>query len=388
MSSERFDRLRKMQKKLLEVVRKFPDEEGVYLRRQYHPLLSPIAWHIGHCVYIEALWIRGCLLDDYTLAEELASTYQPELLEKAARSSTLPNSTELFVWAQELTSKHVEILSSASGGPSQTSDQLREKKHIAEFLINHHAQHLETIAMVEWARQRVSPKEPPSNLAILKPGDDLISLKSVPGGLYQIGTRGGFSFDNESPQQSVELRPFKVTEVPVNNSQFLAFVEDGGYQNRNLWSNFGWRWRTGADAECPRSWRRNMNGGWYVQALVQQARNVGDMPVTGVTHYEALAFAVWSGLRLIHEYEWEVAADLEILSGRGEVWEWCSNVFHPYCGFVPYTYWEYSVPWFDQRHYVLRGGSWYTESEIRRTSFRNYYLAGADYLFSGIRLAE
>ncbi|SVA98093.1 uncharacterized protein METZ01_LOCUS150947, partial [marine metagenome] len=85
-----------MQKKLLEVVWKFPDEEDVYLRRQYHPLLSPIAWHIGHCVYVEALWIRGCLLGDYTLAEELASIYQPELLTKTARSTVLPSPTELF----------------------------------------------------------------------------------------------------------------------------------------------------------------------------------------------------------------------------------------------------------------------------------------------------
>jgi len=36
----------------------------------------------------------------------------------------------------------------------------------------------------------------------------------------------------------------------------------------------------------------------------------------------------------------------------------------------------------------LRGGSRHTEPEIQRTSFRNYYLAGTDYLFSGIRLAE
>ena len=388
MSSERFDRLRQMQKKLLEVVWKFPDEEDVYLRRQYHPLLSPIAWHIGHCVYVETLWIRGCLLGDYTLAEELAGIYQPELLTKIARSNVLPSRTELFVWAQDLTSEHMEILTSASDGPSQTSDQLREKKHIAEFLINHHAQHLETIAMVEWAKLQASSEETPSKLVTLKPGDDGISLKSIPGGVYEIGTRGGFAFDNESPQQSVQLQPFKIAEVPVNNSQFLVFVEDGGYQNRNLWSNFGWRWRTRAGAECPRSWRRNTNGGWCVQVLGQQDRNVGDLSVAGLTHYEASAFALWSGLRLIHEYEWEVAADLELLSGRGEVWEWCSNVFHPYCGFAPYTYWEYSVPWFDQRHYVLRGGSRHTEPEIQRTSFRNYYLAGTDYLFSGIRLAE
>ena len=132
----------------------------------------------------------------------------------------------------------------------------------------------------------------------------------------------------------------------------------------------------------------DLDDGWWVQNFMQPDKCAADWAVTGLTYFEASAFAVWAGLRLVHEYEWEVAANLEVLSGLGEVWEWCSNIFHPYHGFSACPYREYSVPWFDQQHYVLRGGSRYTEPEIRRTSFRNYYLAGADYLFSGIRLAE
>ena len=67
--------------------------------------------------------------------------------------------------------------------------------------------------------------------------------------------------------------------------------------------------------------------------------------------------------------------------------EWCANRFHPYPGFRPFPYPEYSLPWFDGRHYVLKGGSRLSEPEVQRPAFRNYYTPATRHILSGVRLA-
>lgn len=111
-----------------------------------------------------------------------------------------------------------------------------------------------------------------------------------------------------------------------------------------------------------------------------------DDPVSGVNHHEASAFARWAGARLPHEYEWESAARRRLLERSGAVWEWCANVFHPYIGFAAFPYEGYSVPYFDGRHFTLRGGSRLTQAPIRRPTFRNYYTAEKRHICAGIRL--
>jgi iron(II)-dependent oxidoreductase len=45
------------------------------------------------------------------------------------------------------------------------------------------------------------------------------------------------------------------------------------------------------------------------------------------------------------------------------------------------------VPYFDNDHYTLRGGSTYTRPCIRRPSFRNYYQPDKRHIRAGLRLA-
>ena len=108
--------------------------------------------------------------------------------------------------------------------------------------------------------------------------------------------------------------------------------------------------------------------------------------VYGISRYEAEAFAHWANARLPHEYEWETADRMKLLQNSGKVWEWCTNTLHPYTGFKAFPYEGYSVPYFDGTHYVLKGGSIYTQDVIHRPSFRNYYQSDKRHLFSGLRL--
>ena len=89
--------------------------------------------------------------------------------------------------------------------------------------------------------------------------------------------------------------PFLLGRYPVTNSQYRAFMEDGGYAKREYWSDAGWAWLQKEGATEPRFWRdRRWNG--------------PNQPVVSVSFWEAEACCRWAGGRLPKEREWEAAA--------------------------------------------------------------------------------
>ena len=360
------------------------DGEG-YFRRQTHPHISPVGWHLGHCIYIECLWIRRIVCGDNRLEVNLRDLYTPELSLKEMRGRRLPPCEELVGWASDMMREHRDILSGLS--LLEKRNRLVQNDYLIHFLINHHAQHLETLCMAraEWhafcSKTKFMVETP------LHPDFSDISFANVGPGSFQVGGGSGFSYDNELPERHVELSDFSITSNPISNARYLAFILDGGYDKRELWSVSGWDWRMKNGVTHPARWRQDDDGDWFEITFNGADHLSGDAPVCGVTRYEAGAFASWASARLPHEFEWEAAVKSGLLYKTGQVWEWCANTFHSYPGFRAYPYREYSIPWFDQRHFVLKGGCLHSQEEIKRPAFRNYYLADTNYLFSGIRLA-
>lgn len=73
------------------------------------------------------------------------------------------------------------------------------------------------------------------------------------------------------------------------------------------------------------------------------------------------------------------------LAGNG--WELTETPFAPFPKFFPYmaSYRDYSRDFFDGKHFVLKGASWATSSELLRSSFRNWYQAHYAYVFTKFR---
>jgi iron(II)-dependent oxidoreductase len=209
----------------------------------------------------------------------------------------------------------------------------------------------------------------------------------IPAGHYRIGGDRPVAYDNEVPPQQADLGPFAIARRPVSNAEYLAFMDDGGYRKRELWDGAGWQWLRDSGIEQPEHWRSSRSGAWYAVGLRGACDLPPDDPVHGLSHYEASAFARWAGARLPHEYQWEAACRIGALEQTGRVWEWCGNTFHPYDGFAPFPYPEYSQPWFDGSHFSLKGGSLHTRPAIRRPSFRNFFEADKRHVFAGLRLA-
>jgi formylglycine-generating enzyme required for sulfatase activity len=90
-------------------------------------------------------------------------------------------------------------------------------------------------------------------------------------------------------------QPFLLSRYPVTNSQYRAFVEDGGYRNCHWWSATGWEWLQQKGVTEPAYWT---NHRW----------NGPNQPVIGVSFWEAEACCRWAGGRLPTEHEWEAAA--------------------------------------------------------------------------------
>ncbi len=206
----------------------------------------------------------------------------------------------------------------------------------------------------------------------------------------------GFAFDNEQPMHEVSVPEFEIDAQPVTWSQFVEFVDDGGYDRSELWHPLGWQWLQDKAADASQDGGRR--GPRYVDQIgvasgaVMQTRfgkpmrMLGGQPATHVTWWEADAWARWAGRRLPAEVEWEVAAHTALRRGWrwGDVWEWTGTTFRGYPGFEAGPWQDYSQPFFGS-HKVLRGASFATRARMKHPKFRNFCLPQRDDLFCGFR---
>lgn len=106
--------------------------------------------------------------------------------------------------------------------------------------------------------------------------------------------RGSSASPDEGPEELVPLSEFFIDRDPVTNAQFAEFIADGGYQKPTLWTPCGWSLVQELGLREPNYWRDPV---WNSDAV----------PVTGVSWWEALAFARWGGKTLPTEAQWEYA---------------------------------------------------------------------------------
>lgn len=134
------------------------------------------------------------------------------------------------------------------------------------------------------AAQPVAPQPPAS------PG-----WQPIPTGSYKLGDSRHAA---EQPAHTVDLAAFEVAQMPVTNREFAQFMAEGGYANPDWWTPEGWAQIVENGLRAPAFWNRPE----YFSGM-----EFPDHPVVGVSWYEALAYASWSGARLPREAEWETA---------------------------------------------------------------------------------
>lgn len=349
-------------------------------RKQYHKDLSPLGWHYGHIVYIENIWLRERVLNQSLSAGD-HQLYDPRNTVKHQRGQALPKQSTLLKQGEQQLEENIKLIKDSPAMLKQ--HPLLEKDYLLKFLIQHHAQHIETMRMI-LTQYHSSQNLTQQHAGLTQPTTVNQQPLLFERGDYWIGGRDNWSFDNELPRHRKKIERFAIDRQPVNNATYLGFIEAGAYQQSRYWDAAGWRWLQTTQVQAPNGWVCHKNG--WVQATLDGHRPLqADAPVHGLCYFEAQAFARYANARLPHEHEWEVACSQ--LTQRGAVWEWCNNTLHPYPGFQHFPYKEYSTPWFDKEHYILRGGSRFSENYCQRASFRNFYQREKRHIFAGLRLA-
>lgn len=138
----------------------------------------------------------------------------------------------------------------------------------------------------------------------------LDKLDSVPDGMVRVD---GGEFTVWLPgleQLQIELPYYFIDAYEVTNRQFKEFVDAGGYTVRQYWTEPFLRdgrplaWET-AIAEFTDRTGRSGPSTWEVGSYPS---GQADLPVGGISWYEAAAFASWSGKELPTVYHWYWAA--------------------------------------------------------------------------------
>jgi gamma-glutamyl hercynylcysteine S-oxide synthase len=331
------------------------------------PMVNPPLWELGHVGWFQERWVlRTAGLPPVRSGSD--ALYDSSAIPHDTRwSLPLPPVDETLADLAEIGARVRSLLERGEADP-----------YFVRLATFHEDMHFEAMA---FTRQTLGWRAPWDGLRgprdVPEPAPDV----DVDGGTFLLGAprpAGGpalrdapFVFDNEKWAHPVALRPFRIASAPVTQAAFAAFVDAGGYERREGWSDAGWEWRTAAGARHPVYWTREA-GGWRRREHETWLPLEPRRPVSNVCAFEAEAFCRWAGRRLPTEAEWEAATAAGRCGHVGEVWEWTASAFLPYPGFAPDPYRDYSAPWFGT-HRVLRGGSFATPRRLLRPTFRNFY---------------
>ncbi|RUM43683.1 MAG: SAM-dependent methyltransferase [Hydrogenimonas sp.] len=268
---------------------------------------------------------------------------------------------------------------------------------------------------LKWSKCNVSGKAPKNELLF------------VPGGEIEIGKEKSddyYGWDNEYGSHKTVIPDFKASKYLVSNGEFMEFVKDGGYENDLWWEEEGLAWRNFKKAKHPIFWIP-----FKEEYLYRTLTKIIDMPLdwpVDVNYHEAKAFCNWlsaktkKSIRLPTEDEWyrlkeycnvpdvskwgdKAPANINLehyasacpvtqFSFRnfydiiGNVWQWTETPIYPFNGFkIHPIYDDFSTPTFDNRHNLIKGGSFISSgNEIlaySRYAFRRHFFQHAGFRY-------
>jgi len=262
------------------------------------------------------------------------------------------------------------------------------------------------------------------------PGDAPVNaLLEQHGGVVELGKDFDnplYGWDNEYGHKSFSIGPFKASRYLVSNGEFREFVEAGGYQTREYWTDEGWDWKNYQQAEFPRFWHKDESGAWKLRTIASIIPLPWNHPVE-VNYLEAKAFCNWKAklenkpIRLPTEAEWYLMRNRHLKTDQpwwqeapgninlehwastcpvdtfcfgefydliGNVWQWTETPISAFPGFKVHPYYDdFSVPTFDTRHNMIKGGSFISTGneaiKDSRYAFRRHF-----YQHAGFRYVE
>jgi len=409
-------------------------DEAYY--RQPIPLRHPLIFYLGHTAtfFVNKLVLAKLLPE--RINGDMESIFAVGVDEMSwddldESHYQWPSVAEVMAYRRQVRSRVVELIRTL---PLQLPITWDSPLWPVLMGIDHERIHLETSSVLirqhrlEYVRPR--PRWAPQRETGTAPVNELVS---VPAGKVSLGLprdSAYYGWDNEYGRHSADVASFQASRYLVSNQEFLAFVEQDGYQKDQYWSEEGLSWRQFAKARHPSFWVwRNQ---WLLRLMTEEVPMPWDWPVE-VNCHEARAFCEWKAarsgkpIRLPTEDEWYRLADeagveevgagpahgnLHLDHGAsscpvtrfrhgqwfdvvGNVWQWTETPIYPFEGFeVHPLYDDFTTPTFDGRHNLIKGGSWIScgnESRLSaRYAFRRHFFqhAGFRYVASEAKVMD
>jgi ergothioneine biosynthesis protein EgtB len=384
---------------------------------QSMPEASPVKWHLAHTSWFFETFILAPHLPGYRpfhpqyrfLFNSYYEAVGPRWPRPRRGLLSRPTVDEIFRYRRHV-DDHVAALLQAEHAAAQAPWTAA-----FEVGLHHEQQHQELILTDLKHAWSHNPLQPIYRADVPAAGAPVPGLAWLPfpGGVVEIGHAGtSFAFDNEGPRHAVLLRDFELASRLVTNAEYLAFIDEHGYDRPELWLSDGWAVRQAQGWEAPLYWQKQ-DRDWHTFTLAGMHPVAPDEPVCHVSYYEADAFARWAGARLPTEAEWEHASSPD-LTGHfldaghfhptasraadergpltqmyGTLWQWTASPYVGYPGYRPASgaLGEYNGK-FMCNQLVLRGASCATPRSHARRTYRNFFPPDARWQFSGVRLAR
>ena len=404
------------------------DQDTFYLSPD--PLRNRLIFYLGHSAvfYLNKLVKVGLCdrrINDYyeNLFEIGVDPETPEELENAVGKIEFPDVAKVWQYRQDAQELITQVIQHA---PLNLPITPESPWWAFLMAVEHSWIHFETSSMLLRQLDPAKLQRPPAWQYGKSQGNAPENpLLEIPGGKVTLGkpaNSSSYGWDSDYGKLAVDVKSFGASKYPITNQEYLEFVQSGGYTNREYWSDRAWQWLEKYQVQQPKFWQLQTDGSYLYRTVFELIELPLDFPVE-VNYFEAMAYCRWrgSGIRLMTEAEWNLALDedreqtnlannynLNFSYGsptsvgtadnsnnlyglqdlRGNVWQWMQDSFSSLPGFLAHPlYLDYSEPFLDEQHYVMKGGSWASigayASAYCRNWFRPYF-----YQHVGFRIAK
>ncbi len=338
-------------------------------------------WLAARAGWYQERWIARNLQrargDQADLDAACLSSIEPRAVGWFERDGRLPDPLTLRDYLAQTMETTLDLL--ASTAPED------EDLHFYRAALLHEDRIGEALAECAARLQLPREGEPPPPWATLRGRVDREPLW-MPAARFALGSeRGGFVPDAERWAEEIDVPGFEIDAQVVNWARYVEFVEDGGYERAEFWTDAGWSWAQQRARRAPRDVAQ-LRGGVLVRRHGHVQRATATQPVMHVSRHEAQAWCRWAGRRLPTEPEWELAA---LSAGNrgfawGDVFEWVAGSARPWRGFAATAGSVEPMP-APGTLGVLRAASFMTPARQHHPKARRFLAPQADHAFAGFR---
>lgn len=333
------------------------------------PGLNPPYWEFGHLIWFHEFWVhrQGLESNPSFLAQADTLFNSSEIIHSDRWQAKIPTIDVLMNYFSDVMERTFTVLRSGSVSSEQA--------YFIQLALYHEDMHNEAFAYMWQSLGYIWPLE--QSIFPIEDQQNYFEPRyiHIPERQLQLGSaqNTGFIFDNEKWQREVLVPNFSISTHAVSNGEYLEFL------------------RSLSDAEIssvehqPVYWKKE--GDVWLARLFNQWHEIDlKAPVRHISAHNAEKYCLWRGVRLPTENELSVLMmSVSEHWQPSRLWEWTSSIFKPFEGFSADPYQDYSAPWFDGKHRVLKGWSVFTPNYLRRPQFRNFYLPSRSDFFCGFR---